>query len=48
MPPLDDRCDNDPHDEKADALLKLAELIERIVNPPADNVVALADRKAAR
>ena len=27
--------------EKADALRKLAALIERIVNPPADNVVAL-------
>jgi integrase len=28
-------------DEKADALRRLAALIERIVNPPADNVVAL-------
>jgi integrase len=28
-------------DEKADALRKLAALIERIVNPPAENVVAL-------
>jgi integrase len=28
-------------DEKADALRRLAALIERIVNPPADNVVPL-------
>jgi hypothetical protein len=28
-------------DEKADALAKLAAQIERIVNPPAGNVVAL-------
>jgi hypothetical protein len=34
---VEDRYDN----EKADALAKLAGLIERIVNPPADNVVAL-------
>ncbi len=34
------------HDEKADALRKLAALIERIVNPPADNVVALHETAA--
>ena len=28
-------------DEKADALTKLAALVERILNPPAGNVVAL-------
>jgi integrase len=33
-------------DEKADALRRLAALIERIVNPPSDNVVAL--REAAQ
>jgi integrase len=33
-------------DEKADALVKLAALIERIVNPPAANVVAIRARRA--
>jgi integrase len=32
--------------EKHDALLSLAELIDRILNPPADNVVAMPDRQA--
>ena len=29
------------NDEKSDALNRLAALMERIINPPADNVVAL-------
>ena len=33
--------------EKADALRKLAALIERIVNPPADNVVPLHEAVAS-
>ena len=33
--------------EKHDALLALAGLIDRILNPPADNVVAMPDRQAA-
>jgi integrase len=32
--------------EKRDALLALAGLIDRILNPPADNVVAMPDRQA--
>ena len=32
---------HDYHEEKADALRKLAALVERIVTPPAENVVAL-------
>jgi integrase len=35
------------HDEKADALRKLAALVERIVNPPEGNVVALHEAAAA-
>ena len=35
-------------DEKADALRRLAALIERIVNPPSDNVVALHEAAAHR
>ena len=31
--------------EKADALNKLAHLIETIVNPPKDNVVAISGRR---
>ena len=31
-------------EEKGDALLRLARLVESIVNPPADNVVAAAGR----
>jgi hypothetical protein len=33
--------------EKHDALLALAALIDRILNPPADNVVAMPDWQAA-
>ena len=33
-------------DEKRDALTKLAALIERIINPPADNVSSLDERRA--
>lgn len=33
-------------DEKRDALEKLAAMIKRIVNPPAENVVALEERRA--
>jgi integrase len=32
-------------DEKADALQRLARLVETIVNPPADNVVALTRKR---
>lgn len=35
-------------DEKADALVKLAALIERVVNPPPPNVVALAGKRKKR
>jgi integrase len=41
----------DVHDytnEKADALAKLAALVETIINPPTDNVVALQGRKRGR
>jgi hypothetical protein len=41
----------DVHDytnEKADALAKLAALVETIINPPTDNVVALQGRKTPR
>ena len=34
-------------DEKADALRRLAALIERIVNPPTGNVVALHEAAAS-
>jgi hypothetical protein len=41
-PGVEGTYDLHPYDrEKADALRKLAALIERIVEPPADNVVAL-------
>jgi integrase len=41
-PAIEDTYDLHPYDnEKAAALAKLANLIERIVNPPADNVVTL-------
>jgi hypothetical protein len=33
--------------EKHDALLALAGLIDRILTPPADNVVIMPDRQAA-
>jgi hypothetical protein len=33
-------------DEKRDALEKLARLVDLILNPPADNVVAMPDRQA--
>jgi hypothetical protein len=33
-------------DEKAEALKALAALVERIINPPADNVVQLAEAVA--
>jgi integrase len=35
-------------DEKADALVRLASLIETIINPPTGNVVALQGRKRGR
>ena len=33
-------------DEKRDVLEKLARLVDLILNPPADNVVAMPDRQA--
>jgi integrase len=35
-------------DEKRDAVTKLGAMVERIVNPPADNIASLDERRAAR